>query len=123
MTNAEKYLKDGVDVEEFVKDIFNPINKATNTTFEYTPYINSKELKKYLKKEIKPYLTEEERVILRNIDEVYTEIDRTSNDYLEVSYKAEDNIRRFYGLPYKHLFQFIAERRTILYWGTIKWIK
>jgi len=110
MTNAQKYLKDGVSVEEFNKELFK--NCATTGMFNY---LNTNAIIEWLNEQAKPTLTEDERVILRNIDEVYTEIDRTSNDYLEVSYKAEDNIRRFYGLPYKHLFQFIAERRTILY--------
>jgi len=112
MTNAEKYLKDGISAEEFIEAYlnfsFSRVWGKDENSFENIT-------KKFFEQEVKPQLTEDERVILRNIDEVYTEIDRTSNDYLEVSYKAEDNIRRFYGLPYKHLFQFIAERRTILY--------
>ena len=58
MTNAEKYLKDNVSVEEFINAI---INSVTDIGGTYS-------LEKWLNNETKPTLTEDERVILRNID-------------------------------------------------------
>lgn len=60
MTNAEKYLKDGVDIKEFSRNMFNYlVNRDEPLKIK---------IENYLKEDIKPTLTEDERVILRNMD-------------------------------------------------------
>ena len=89
---------------------------------DYAPYYDevlSKDTHKWTTKEIleevkegcsqivelgkKPHLTEDERVILRNLHEEYKHIKRNDNLYVGVDY---------FGM-YDHLFQFIKERRRI----------
>ena len=103
MTNAEKYLKDGVDIENFTNSLCG--------------FVENWELrngiKNFLKKEVKPTLTEEERVILRNIvfDSEYKYIYRS----LGMLYLSEnEKLTCVDRLPaIHHLFQFVKERRRI----------
>jgi len=87
MTNAERYLKDGV--VQNIDDFF--------------------------KQQAKPTLTEDEKVVLRNIKKDYKYIGKIKFLGVEVLYvsqkeKAED----FTTLSaFDHLFQFIKERRRI----------
>ena len=61
MTNADKYLKEGVTATIFVNAFENSISKKGY-------YFENADLLKFLGEPIKPTLTEDERVILRNID-------------------------------------------------------
>ena len=63
MTNADKYLKDGVDVGEFANEILEAYMKGSNNESVFVTTT------RFLKSEVKPTLTEDEKVILRNIDE------------------------------------------------------
>lgn len=104
MTNAEKYLKDNVDVEELIRQLYEVQCNNYNT--------NMISCKNFFNSEVTPTLTEEERVILRNI-QLYTEqtitICRVGDSHLYIN--------GGYGLidfgQYNHLFQFIKERRRI----------
>ena len=65
MTNAEKYLKDGVTTENFMFLLdSNGIIKERNGQL----VIYASELQYFLNKNTKPTLTEDEKVILRHLD-------------------------------------------------------
>ena len=63
----------------------------------------------------KPTLTEDERVILRNIKD-YTHIKRIKDGHIMLTKQTEKHILNFDFIePLNHLFQFIKERRRIFY--------
>jgi len=108
MTNAQKYLKDGVSVEEFNKELFK--NCATTGMFNY---LNTNAIIEWLNEQAKPTLTEDERVILRCMCENYVCIGRLDEE-LYIAYKM--NEKRWYQFNfdmYNDLFKFIKERRRI----------
>lgn len=99
MTNAEKFLKDGVK-EEFIKEI----NAELDISFDQF------NVEEWLNTPCKPQLTEDERTILRNIPKEYIKIRR--NDWQEIEFVQEDcKYRTCYLLS--HLFKFIKARRKI----------
>lgn len=114
MTNQEKYLKDGVDIEELT-DIFEDWHKTHLNVVSY-----GEALFRFLQVEVKPTLTEDERVILRNINtNVYDVIGRDSGFDLYIAGKVDwkgnkvstrDYIEQFLK---DDVFQFIKERRRI----------
>ena len=117
MTNAEKYLKDGVSVEELARKI-DQYCYDNETPDEDTGLSTEELVAMFFEEEIKPTLTEDERVILRNIPTKYWQkICRDNYGVLEIRGEYEeidlhtDNISDFD--EYNHLFQFIKERRRI----------
>ena len=108
MTNAEKYLKDNVSVEEFAEKLTKKISRWDELSY-YSEGIE-KDIIEYLNEEAKPTLTEDERVILRNIDKKFTVIGKDES----VLYfgKEKGSVDNFI-FVYNHLFQFIKERRRI----------
>lgn len=104
MTNAEKYLKDEVSVEELI------------TTMENELPLSYVDVAQFWEKPYKLTLTEDERVILRNIDnmcktiyrEKYTGHIRTTLYCPQPDGLCGEKLRCF-----DHLFQFIKERRRI----------
>lgn len=106
MTNAEKFLKDGVDLEEFSKSIM---------TWYFGNYAKANDyarIKNWAEHKIET-LTEDERVILRNIDKKYTHIGRRDGTpSLELYIKSKNDFKHCWCF-YNHLFQFIKERRRI----------
>ena len=111
MTNGEKYLRDGVSVEEFIQNLTNHINKTQKSTYE--------KIKEFLEKPAQ-ILTEDERVILKNIKGQPKYISRQEGHGLMAYDSAKrvgktgwryDNGRAMYS--FSHLFQFIQERRRI----------
>ena len=125
MTNAEKYLKDGVSEEEFVNDLH---------YFWWTNEYDVRDsIRKFLHAQAKksePTLTEDERVILRNLRYEkgayeYTKIGRTDLDSegnCDLILIDSDDESVWWG-EYGHLFQFIKERRKIQYKGVVsRWI-
>lgn len=113
MTNKDKYLKDGVDVEEFICGLRDYLD-SHNDNYDTSNLINN-----YLNKTVKPTLTEDEKVILRNLQqEIYKYIGRDDRGYL---YIAKRNKNDFSGRGmnlavydvFGHLFQFIKPRRRI----------
>lgn len=98
MTNAEKYLKDGVK-EQLIKELS----------------IYGGELDEFFEEQVTPTLTEDERVILRNIKGKYTTLYRNDSGYLILQENSAKEIGKCHvGFnEYNHLFQFIKERRRI----------
>ena len=110
MTNAEKFLKDGVSGIKPLLDKCREIG-AIDSGREYR-------IDQMLREQAKPTLTEDERVILRNIPTKYWQkIRRDNYGVLEINGEYEeldlhtDNVSDFD--EYNHLFQFIKERRRI----------
>ena len=104
MTNKEKYLKDNVSVEELAMELAHHIQKRFCTSVE-------QDIKSFMKEQTKPTLTEDERVILRNIDtERYPKIARKDKQLGIINVYTDG----LYWLPFQNLFQFIKERRRIL---------
>ena len=101
MTNKDKYLKDNIKENDFA-------DMCVYLTRYFDNKISMQKVAEFFKEQIKPTLTEDERVILRNIM-FLTKIgkDRTS---IYVATK-ENSIYRL-GV-FNHLFQFIKERRRI----------
>lgn len=110
MTNERKFLNNNVSAYEFSMAFnlwcFN--NKGLGTS-------QADKMQLFLNSEVKPTLTEDERVILRNIDtRQYPTIKRTRIGEIIVisNAKCGDDII-CYMYCYDHLFQFIKERRRI----------
>lgn len=102
MTNAEKYLKDGEDGIRPLLDKCREIG-AIDSGREYR-------IDQMLREEVKPTLTEDERVILRNIPKQYKTIRRIGNN---VQVDTEDKEEFACICAFNHLFQFIKKRRRI----------
>ena len=110
MTNAEKYLKDNVSVEE----ILNSFGEMYADN-ELQKGVLMLGLKNFLETECKtsaPTLSEDERVILRNIKNNKA-IGRDEDNCLYFGSKEDG--RFFINNTFGHLFQFIKERRRIFY--------
>ena len=115
MTNAEKYLKDNASVEEMKKDFFDYL--VSDGVYGCNSKNIVQKWEDFLNTPTKPQLTEDERVILRNIPKEYIKIRRekyTKNIYVEKE-KVEKEEDWEILLVFNHLFQFIKERRRILY--------
>lgn len=127
MTNAEKYLKDNVSVEEFAHKIADMLVENKGLANSY-----ANDIVYFLKREITPTLTEDERVILRNmlpektkeVTEFKIKRDIDSNLWLftkgtltNVTYQGNEvhGVTNTAIIFYNHLFQFIKERRRIFY--------
>lgn len=124
MTNAKKYLKDGVSARKLWKKFqaYYFKNKSEESDVE-------KAFRNFFKQEAKPTLTEDERVILSNImTDNYKYMHRDGNGclwvtedtwlepkkdpMLNIPYRESDNI--FWFGMYRHLFECIGKRRRIL---------
>ena len=108
MTNADKYLKDNVSVEELCTAI---LNSSANLYKD-----DMIEIKCFFKEEIKPTLTEDERVILRNINtNNYDKVGRKTSGalYLRITEKKEIDSTFEDFFQDSGLFQFIQERKRI----------
>jgi len=118
MTNAEKYLKDGVEYKELSEEIaeFITIKDKSHCAADFNMLVLALDL--FFEEETKPTLTEDEKIILRNIEcfkESYSTMDkihRTKDGDLYIT-KFWIDFGEEVRLPYKHLFQFIKERRRI----------
>lgn len=106
MTNADKYLKVGADRGEFICGLRDYLGNHRDN-YDMSNLINN-----YLNKPVKPTLTEDEKVILRNIDSDYTSIGKEHHGWLYVKDESDIEFRGFDNL-YHHLFQFIKPRRRI----------
>lgn len=105
MTNAEKYLKDEVDVWKLA----NEIKTYSEKTIQFMPF----NIEAFFKQQVKPTLTEDERVIL----EFIKNFDYIGRDKKGLYYKLQDeDIKEKAAVIYNlttSLFQFIKERRRI----------
>lgn len=66
----------------------------------------------FMEEQVKPTLTEDERVILKYIDNRYTHIQKDNGLWI-VNYADEYESELLSFEEYDHLFQFIKERRRI----------
>ena len=115
MTNADKYLKDNVSVEELAAKIKEYYFKE-ETTASY-----ERAIIEFFNEKATSTLTEDERVILRNLPKQIKKIRRDSYkvklpdmNYGMLEMVEEDN--KYWTAPVlSHLFQFIKERRRIFY--------
>ena len=107
MTNAEKYCPNS-NISE-LENLFRHYNNyVLAREWEHNP----RTFREFLKKEAKLTLTENERVILRNINEKYIDtIRRNGFGELILHYAGTDNEASLHF--YDHLFKFIKERRRI----------
>ena len=113
MTNADKYLKDGVKLEDFAIWL-------SNALFERRigVDIQPKAIADCLANTIKPQLTEDERVILSNINiDNFNCIgkDKITSELYLAPFKdcsCDDRVYWFESM-FSYLFQFIKERRRI----------
>lgn len=117
MTNAEYYLKEGTDCGEFVIEF----EKFALSKPEWEHLSKRGLLALFLEKQLEPTLTEDERVILRNLQGSkyeYTHIARTPKDLEENSdlyiFNTNNEVVCDNIICFDHLFQFIKERRRIL---------
>lgn len=103
MTNADKYLKDEVAYKDLFIDFDNFLGKHLYNSMEQA-------FKDFMESKAKPILTEDEKVILKNIDKKYINIKRNDDgDLIFVAYGSAN----FYIPVYNHLFLFIKSRRRI----------
>lgn len=109
MTNAKKYLKDDINLEEFAKSIIGSF--FGEDSFSANDYIR---IKNWSEENIKPTLSEDERVILKNIDlQNFRAIGR-KDDYLYLRYtdytfEYGDVKTLTFWYMYHNLFKFINE--------------
>ena len=108
MTNADKY---GMDEDE-VNELTDKFEKWHQDNPDVRGY--GEALFRFLQAEVKPTLTEDEKVILRNIDKEYGYIERVNDGTLRVNDKStSEQIIWRSTYPHNHLFQFIQPRRRI----------
>lgn len=104
MTNADKYLKDGVDADKFVGEFNDFVSKFPEESF----YIR---LAQFLKYPAKPTLSEDEKVILRHRP---LETEYIGKDSLGLYVSQWDNRTGGYCYwEFSNAFDFIKERRRI----------
>ena len=108
MTNAKKYLKDGVNTKELSTAILEFNKEHNNQTFYENMY-------DFWNSSFKHTLTEDEEVILRNIEfKNYVVIGRKESGDLYVNDKEKDSFNGTWFIMFKkHLFQFIQPRRRV----------
>ena len=117
MTNAEKFLKDGVSAENFV-------NNFVKYRICHKGIFSASTIFEFLREQSKPQLTEDERVILRNIDKQFIKIgrDKTNGIYF-VFATFSTTEARYWANVFDDVFQFIKERRRIRNRGAVrKWV-
>lgn len=114
MTNAEKYIGDEDLIDTFIDDLSNYMFEKLGW-YEGDIYNLKKTIECFFKSNIKPTLTEDERVILRNIKGKYTTLYRNDSGYLILQENSANEIGECFVSfnEYNHLFQFIKERRRI----------
>lgn len=108
MTNADKYLKDGVDVEELATKIIEYGVFGDTATWKQA-------IIEFMNKQVKPTLTEDEKVILRNISKELKYIGRRGDEKHNFLYICEKprQPQDYYALMFEDIFQFIKPRRRI----------
>lgn len=102
MTNADYYLKEGVDIGELARNL----GFFLENTIEFS-WQDS--IVDYFKQNAKPTLTEDERVILRNINCRYNRIRKVKEpDHLQLQiFDKYDKVWEIF--TFNHLFQFIKD--------------
>ena len=106
MTNADKYKISEVQADK-MSDEFAEWHQNNPDVKGY-----GEALYRFFQAKVKPTLTEDEKVILRNIQLQPIAIGRDEDNDLELKY-IEKGIRYDCFPEYNHLFQFIKPRRRI----------
>ncbi|MBO7695793.1 MAG: hypothetical protein J6T10_24445 [Methanobrevibacter sp.] len=104
MINAEKYLKDSVAITEFViafRKWYYGEERIIRTA--------DKDIENFLREKVQFTLTEDERVILRNMPKDYETIGKCVNGVLYVTTDRKIYLDKAFGGFFNHLFQFIKE--------------
>ena len=107
MTNAEKYLKDGVDIQDFIDELrhMTQVMEWNGQQCLFICYI-----KDWLKEQSKPILSEDEKVILNIFyKRGYIKISRDIDD--DIYLKNDEKV--ICCIIFNELFQFIKPRRRI----------
>lgn len=118
MTNAEKYLKDGISDTEIWQAYVEhcQIHKRVVDSTHFFKFFEEEAIT------LKPTLTEDERVILRNIrNDAFGKyigrgdgIRENTPTYYNLYLRGDGETKAYaIGTIYNHLFQFIKERRRI----------
>jgi hypothetical protein len=105
MTNADKYRLTGIEAYNLSQELGEYLTIEKKAEGVFVSDINS-----YFVRATKPTLTEDERVILRNIKNNKA-IGRDKDNCLYFGSKGDG--RFFINSTFGHLFQFIKERRRI----------
>lgn len=115
MTNADKYLK-----EEITKEDIEQLAKNIDTFYQNNIGLLPIAIQQFFNEIQKPTLTEDERVILRNISKRYNKVGRKFSGALYL-HEAESVMidSTFEDFFEDRLFQFIKERRRIFNKGVI----
>lgn len=108
MTNADKFLREGVVAEELWKKFQEYYYKNKSKENDVgKAFIN------FFKQQATPTLTEAERVILENVGKDYQRIERDDECLWVRGVDTDGFMATCYFKCYDHLFQFIKERRRI----------
>lgn len=107
MTNAEKYLRDGVDIEKFAEELIYYIDNICSEPQDIYPI----HIKNFFKKQVKPTLSEDEKVILKNVSIDFRYIRREQNGALY--FCLEENKGCVSNIFANGLFDCIQPRRRI----------
>jgi len=114
MTKAEKFLKDGVSVEDFINAM--PRGEITAWISDQGTCISMEGLKEWLNTPTKPTLSEDEKVILKSIkDDNWAIIGKTDFNELYLANYCKNCDVFVKEIFKKDLFQFIQPRRRIQY--------
>lgn len=114
MTNAEKFLKDGVDIKQMATEMVDYFN------FPAYEGIGEGSIEEFFGKEAKPTLTEDERAFLSLLPFMFEKVGKDKLGCLYITYHKEDDRYQYSLMPFNHLFQFIKERRRIFDRGLIR---
>lgn len=108
MTNKDKYLREGVSVEEFITAFIKKENISINS-------LEVDQINHFLKSEVTPKLTEDERVILKQVSKAYVKFGK--NGYGQFIFRIDNGepflLNNTAEKIFDGLFQFIKERRRI----------
>lgn len=109
MTNGEKYLKDGVEKENLAVELVHFLDREYQNERHCYTKIVPEYIVKFFEEQIKPTLSEDEKVILKVISESCSKIYRDLLGHIRLDYKSQhrdglcgEEIRSF-----DNLFQFI----------------
>ena len=111
MTNAEKYLKDGVDIYELSREI--ATEYARESSLDWYKHIEETVVR-FFENQVKPTLTEDEKVILTHINtNFYSQIGRYENGEIIFRNINDSYIVTSPYFDFENMFQFIQPRRRI----------
>jgi len=106
MTNADKYLKEGVDLVELARNLYH--------YFEEEGQNYPCDIVNFFDKSLKSTLTEDEKVILNKVNtDIYAKIGRYKNGEIIFRNIHDSYIVLTPYFKFENMFQFIQPRRRI----------